>query len=89
MRTRIARLQKTHKIYGPPGTGKTTTLLRRLKRYLGIGYAHTDILMIGFARATAETLKNRCITQLGFSTEDVKAIRTIHEIGRASCRERV
>ena len=85
MRTRIARLQKTHKIYGPPGTGKTTTLLRRLKKYLGIGYAHTDILMIGFARATAETLKNRCIKQLGFSTEDVKSIRTIH----ARCWEEV
>ena len=85
MRTRIARHQKTHKIYGPPGTGKTTTLLRRLRRYLAIGYAPTDILMIGFAKATAETLKNRCIKKLGFSDEDVKTIRTIH----ARCWEEV
>ena len=34
--------------------------------------------MIGFARATIQTLQVRCRTQLGFGDEDVKAIRTIH-----------
>ena len=86
MRTRIARRQQTHKIYGPPGTGKTTRLLRRLQQYLRIdGYSETNILMIGFAKATAETLKSRCIKQLNFSKDDTEAIKTIH----AKCWEEV
>ena len=42
------------------------------------GYSPVNILMIGFARATIQTLQVRCRTQLGFGDEDVKTIRTIH-----------
>ena len=37
-------------------------------------------MLIGFARTTAEVLKQRCHKELGLTEDQVKAIRTIHAL---------
>ena len=37
-------------------------------------------MLIGFARTTAEVLKHRCRKELGFTDDQVEAIRTIHSL---------
>ena len=80
MRTIVPNLRRDFKIFGPPGTGKTTRILKYLKEYLDYGFAPEHLLLIGFARTTAEVLKNRCRKELGFTDDQVEAIRTIHSL---------
>jgi len=80
LRKIIPNLRRDFKIFGPPGTGKTTRILKYLKEYLDYGFAPEHLLLIGFARTTAEVLKQRCQKELGFTEEQVEAIRTIHSL---------
>jgi len=67
------------KILGGPGCGKTTRLLKVLKTYLDNGLAPDRALMIGFANATVDNLRNRCEEELNYSSIQTDSIKTIHK----------
>jgi|TARA_R100001530_G_scaffold136064_1_gene115109 DNA helicase-2/ATP-dependent DNA helicase PcrA len=76
----VPDLYKTTKIWGPPGTGKTTQLLKILKERLDYGYSKADVCLVGYARATATTLQDRCKNEFNFKEEELESIRTIHSL---------
>ena len=80
MKKIVPNLFKVTKIFGPPGTGKTTELLRILKEKLDYGYSKADVCLVGYARATATTLQDRCKKEFDFEEEDLESIRTIHSL---------
>ncbi len=80
MKKIVPDLYKITKIFGPPGTGKTTRLLNILKEKLDYGYTKEQICLVGYARATAATLKKRCINELNFNEEEAETIRTLHSL---------
>ena len=80
MKKIVPDLYRTTKIFGPPGTGKTTELLRILKEKLDYGYSKADVCLVGYARATATTLQDRCKKEFDFEEEDLDSIRTIHAL---------
>ena len=60
MTTKIDKFyRKRYKILGGPGCGKTTEILKMLKRNFEAGLHFDQALMIGFAKATVENLKDR------------------------------
>ena len=63
--------RKRYKILGGPGCGKTTKILQILSNYLKGGVNPDQVLMIGFAKATVETLKDRCVDQKLLDKEQV------------------
>ena len=77
--------RKRYKILGGPGCGKTTKILQILSNYLKGGVNPDQVLMIGFARATVETLKNRCVDQKLLNEEQAESITTIHKF----CLDRI
>ncbi len=52
-----------YKILGGPGCGKTTKLLEILSQYIKGGLQIDQALLIGFARATVQTLQKRAIEE--------------------------
>jgi len=79
----VPDLHRTTKIFGPPGTGKTTRLLEILREKLDYGYSKDQICLVGYARATATTLQDRCKNEFNFKKEELDSIRTIHSL----CKE--
>jgi DNA helicase-2/ATP-dependent DNA helicase PcrA len=67
------------KILGGPGCGKTTRLLKVLKTYLDNGLAPDRALMVGFANATVDNLRDRCEEELNYSSIQTDSIKTIHK----------
>ena len=83
MKKIVPDLYRTTKIFGPPGTGKTTRLLEILREKLDYGYSKDQICLVGYARATATTLQDRCKNEFNFKKEELDSIRTIHSL----CKE--
>ena len=68
------------KILGGPGCGKTTRLLKVLKTYLDNGLAPDQALMVGFANATVNNLRERCEgKEFNYSSIQTDSIKTIHK----------
>lgn len=59
---------------GPPGTGKTTEIVDWAKRALAQGHSPSTIVLVAFARASAQELKER----VGDSR--LEYVRTIHSL---------
>ena len=78
MRFKVPDYYRVKKIFGPPGTGKTHTILKILKEKLDYGYAKEDVLLVGYSRATAQNLKDRCKKDLNFVDEELEPIKTLH-----------
>ena len=74
--------RKRYKIVGGPGCGKTTEVINILGRQFKAGLQPSQMLMIGFAKATVTTLQERAKNKLGFTDDQVKSIKTIHKYGR-------
>ena len=70
---------RTFKVLGGPGCGKTTEILNRLGRKFREGLAPSQVLMIGFAKATVENLQERAIEELKFTEAQAESIQTIHK----------
>jgi superfamily I DNA/RNA helicase len=77
---KVPDLYRVEKIFGPPGTGKTYELLKILKQKLDYGYPKEDVLLVGYSRATAQNLKDRCKKDLNFTEEETKPIKTLHAL---------
>ena len=52
--------------------------LKILKEKLDYGYAKEDVLLVGYSRATAQNLKDRCKKDLNFVDEELEPIKTLH-----------
>ena len=78
MKFKVPDLYKVTKIFGPPGTGKTHELLTILKNKLDYGYSKDDILLVGYSRATAQNLRDRCKKDLNFTDDELEPIKTLH-----------
>ena len=78
VRFKVPNLYKVTKIFGPPGTGKTHELLTILKDKLDYGYSKDDVLLVGYSRATAQNLKDRCKKDLNFTDDELEPIKTLH-----------
>lgn len=61
-------------LIGPPGTGKTTEIVDWTKRALRDGHSPSSIVLVAFARASAQELKER----VGDSR--LECVRTIHSL---------
>ncbi len=83
MKFKVPDLYKVTKIFGPPGTGKTHELLTILKNKLDYGYSKDDILLVGYSRATAQNLKDRCKKDLNFTDDELEPITTF----QAMCKK--
>ena len=70
---------RTFKVLGGPGCGKTTEILNRLGRKFREGLNPSQVLMIGFAKATVENLRERAIEELKFTESQAESIQTIHK----------
>ena len=84
MTTKIDKFyRKRYKILGGPGCGKTTEILKMLKRNFEAGLHFDQALMIGFAKATVENLKDRAqedkTLSLFFTEKQAESIKTIHK----------
>ena len=77
--------KRRHKIVGGPGCGKTTEVMKILKKYFKAGLQPSQVLMIGFARATVQTLQERAQEELHLSEKQVDSIKTIHKY----CRDKI
>ena len=77
--------RKRYKILGGPGCGKTTKILEILSKYLKGGINPDQVLMIGFAKATIQTLQERCLNKKLLDKEQVESITTIHKF----CLDRI
>ena len=71
--------RKRYKIVGGPGCGKTYKVIKILKNYFNSGLQPNQVLMIGFAKATVNTLKERAMDELNFSENQANRIKTIHK----------
>ena len=80
MKKIVPDLHNVVKIFGPPGTGKTTQLLKIMKEKLDYGYSKDQICLVGYARATAITLQDRCQKEFNFNEDELDSIRTIHSL---------
>ena len=84
MNTKIDKFyKKRYKILVGPGCGKTTEILKMLKRNFEAGLHFDQALMIGFAKATVENLKDRAqndkTLSLFFTEKQADSIKTIHK----------
>ena len=72
--------RENYKILGGPGCGKTTKLLEILSNYFkDLGLQHDQTLMIGFAKATVENLRDRAIEKKLLTEKQAESIKTIHK----------
>jgi len=67
------------KILGGPGCGKTTRLLEVLKTYFDNGLTPDQVLMVGFANATVDNLREICEKKMNYSSIQTDSIKTIHK----------
>ena len=75
--------RKRYKLIGGPGCGKTTEAINILARQFKGGLQPSQMLMIGFARATVTTLQEKTKAKFEwFSKDQLKSIKTIHKYGR-------
>ena len=72
--------RKRYKILGGPGCGKTTRVMKTLGSYFKQGLLPSQVLMIGFAKATVETLKERAMKELNFSSKQTESIKTLDKL---------
>jgi len=70
---------RTFKVLGGPGCGKTTEILKRLGQKFREGLKPSQVLLVGFAKATVENLQERAIEELNFTDEQAESIQTIHK----------
>ena len=71
--------RKRYKILGGPGCGKTTKILDILADYIKAGVNLDEVLLIGFAKATAEELRARVIKNSLLTEKQAESIKTIHK----------
>ena len=71
--------RENYKILGGPGCGKTTKLLEILSNYFKGGLQPDQTLMIGFARATVENLRDRAVEKKLLTEKQAESIKTIHK----------
>ena len=74
-----------YKILGGPGCGKTTKLLEILSQYIKGGLQIDQALLIGFARATVQTLQKRAVEENLLTEKQAESITTIHKF----CYEKI
>ena len=68
-----------YKILGGPGCGKTTKLLEILSDNIKGGLQIDQALLIGFARATVQTLQKRAVEEKKLTEKQAESITTIHK----------
>ena len=51
-----------------------------MKEKLDYGYSKDQICLVGYARATAITLQDRCQKEFNFNEDELESIRTIHSL---------
>ena len=71
--------RRRYKILGGPGCGKTTKILEILADYIKGGVNLDQVLLIGFAKATAEELQARVIKKGLLTEKQAESIKTIHK----------
>jgi len=71
--------KQRYKILGGPGCGKTTEIMKILGNYFKAGLQPSQVLMIGFARATKDRLQEKFIKDLKFTEKQAESIKTIHK----------
>ena len=71
--------RKRYKILGGPGCGKTTRILKILSDNLKGGLQVDQALLIGFAKATRDTLRERAIKENLLTEKQADSIKTIHK----------
>ena len=75
--------RKRYKLIGGPGCGKTTEVINILAKQFKAGLQPSQILMIGFAKATVLTLQERAKAKFKWFSEDqLESIKTIHRYGK-------
>ena len=75
--------RKRYKLIGGPGCGKTTEVINILAAQFKAGLQPSQILLIGFARATVTTLQERTKAKFKWFSEDqLESIKTIHRYGK-------
>ena len=77
--------RKRYKILGGPGCGKTTRILEILSQYIKGGLQVEQALVIGFARATVQTLQKRAVEEGLLTVKQAESITTIHKF----CYEKI
>ena len=71
--------RRRYKILGGPGCGKTTKILEILANYIKGGINLDQVLLIGFAKATAQELQARVIKKGLLTEKQAESIKTIHK----------
>jgi DNA helicase-2/ATP-dependent DNA helicase PcrA len=71
--------KKRYKILGGPGCGKTTRIIEILDNYFKAGLQPSQVLMIGFAKATVNRLQEKVVKDLKFTEKQAESIKTIHK----------
>jgi len=71
--------RRRYKILGGPGCGKTTKILEILADYIKGGINLDQVLLIGFAKATAQELQARVIKKGLLTEKQAESIKTIHK----------
>ena len=71
--------RKRYKILGGPGCGKTTKILEILADYIKGGINLDQVLLIGFAKATAQELQARVVKKGLLTEKQAESIKTIHK----------
>ena len=74
-----------YKILGGPGCGKTTEILKILSDNIKGGLQVEQALLLGFAKATVETLQKRAVEENKLTAKQAESITTIHKY----CYERI
>ena len=67
------------KILGGPGCGKTTRILKILSDNLKGGLQVDQALLIGFAKATRDTLQKKAVEEGLLTEKQADSIKTIHQ----------
>jgi len=71
--------RRRYKILGGPGCGKTTKILEILADYIKGGINLDQVLLIGFAKATAQELQARVVEKGLLTEKQAESIKTIHK----------
>jgi len=71
--------RRRYKILGGPGCGKTTKILEILADYIKGGINLDQVLLIGFAKATALELQARVVEKGLLTEKQAESIKTVHK----------